>query len=281
MKVGLVLEGGAMRGLFTAGVLDTFLKQKIKVDGVIGVSAGAAFGVNYKSHQIGRTLRYNLRFAGDPNFASWKSLFKTGDLYNSRFDYHQIPEKLDPFDKDQFAKNPLPFYCVVSNLETGLAEYHELKTGGYADCEWIRASASIPVFSKPVHLRGNLYWDGGVCDPIPIKQFQQMGYEKNIVVLTQPADYQKSASKIQPVVNHLIRQYPKIVQVLKTRAQDYNAVLQYLASEQAAGRVLLIRPTAALNMKTIEKDQAKLQAAYEMGVEVASKQLNEIKAFIN
>lgn len=130
VKTGLVLEGGAMRGLFTAGVIDVLMENNIKFDGAVGVSAGAAFGVNYKSHQIGRVLRYNLKFAGDPRFASWKSWRKSGNLYGANFCYPLIPDKLDKFDKETFAKDPMEFWCVATNAETGKAVYHKLTMQG-------------------------------------------------------------------------------------------------------------------------------------------------------
>ena len=167
VKTGLVLEGGAMRGLYTAGILDVLMEEKIQVDGVIGVSAGAVFGCNYKSGQIGRTLRYNMKFCGDKRYGTLHSLLKTGDIYDVDLCYHQIPEILDPFDNEAFAKNPAEFFVVCTDVETGKAVYHKCTDCGRDDLKWMQASASMPLVSKVVEIDGYKLLDGGVADSIP------------------------------------------------------------------------------------------------------------------
>ena len=191
MKKGLVLEGGAMRGLFTAGVLDVMLEHNIEFDGAVGVSAGACFGCNYKSKQIGRTLRYNKRFAKDKRYCSLYSLLTTGDLYGADFCYHEIPEKLDVFDEETYENNPMEFYVVCTDAETGEPVYHRIDTGNEENLEWIRASASMPVVSRAVEIGGKKLLDGGISDSIPLDWFTSIGYDRNVVVLTRPADYVK------------------------------------------------------------------------------------------
>ncbi len=200
MKKGLVMEGGAMRCMFTAGVIDTLMKEKIKFDGAIGGSAGAAFGCNYKSRQIGRVLRYNMKYARDPRLSSWQSWLKTGDLYGADFCYRELPVKLDIFDTSAFQKNPMDFWCVATDINNGEAIYHKLILGKEADLQWIRASSSIPVFARPVEIGSRKYWDGGISDSIPIKFFEKIGYQKNVVILTQPLSYRKEASKLYPAL---------------------------------------------------------------------------------
>lgn len=242
MKAGLVLEGGAMRGLFTAGVIDVLMENNIKFDGAVGVSAGAAFGVNYKSHQIGRVLRYNLKFAGNPRFASWKSWRKSGNLYGANFCYHIIPDKLDKFDKETFQKDPMEFWCVATNAETGKPVYHKLTNAGYLDLEWIRASASIPFFAHPVAIRGNYYFDGGVSDSIPLTFFSKLNYDKKVIITTQPQNYRKKHDKVWPIEKAVLRKYPAVLEKIKTRSQDYNQVMDQMEQEEKLENVSLFGP---------------------------------------
>ena len=184
MKKGLVLEGGAMRGLFSAGVLDVLMERGIAFDGIIGVSAGAAFGCNYKSGQIGRVLRYNTRFCGDKRYSGRGSLLKTGNLFNTEFCYNQVPLELDPFDFEAFRSNPAEFYVVCTDVNTGEPVYHAYT--GFEDhgFEWIRASASLPLIAQIVEIDGQKLLDGGIADSIPFGYFESIGYDRNVVVLT-------------------------------------------------------------------------------------------------
>ena len=197
-KTGLVLEGGAMRGMFTAGVLDVMMENEIKLDGAMGVSAGAVFGCNYKSGQIGRSLRYNMRFCDDPRYCSVESLIRTGDLYGVQFCYDEIPNKLDPFDVKAFKENPMPFYAVCTNVETGKAIHKRLDNGDEKDMEYFRASASMPLVSRIVEVDGYKLLDGGITDSIPLAAMERRGYERNVVVLTQPLGFVKEKSSTLP-----------------------------------------------------------------------------------
>ena len=190
MKIGLVLEGGAMRGMYTAGVRDVFLDKNIQVDCIIGVSAGAFFGVNYKSRQMGRTLRYNIKYAKDSRYMGFKSLVRTGNIINKEFCFDEIPNKLDIFDYDTFNKTKEKFYAVVTNVDTGSPEYIEIKDL-HESMEYLRASGSIPFVSKMVEIDGKKYLDGGISDSIPVEKMMDMGYDKIIVVLTRPKTYTK------------------------------------------------------------------------------------------
>lgn len=279
MKTGLVLEGGAMRCLFTAGVLDVLMENKINFNGAVGVSAGSAFGVNYKSKQPGRVLRYNLRYAGNPRYASWKSWRRSGNLYGAHFCYHLLPEKLDLFDKQTFAKNPMEFWSVATDAETGLANYHLLRDCNYADLEWVRASASIPFFAHPVAIQGHFYFDGGVSDSIPFK-FAQKRYEKNVVVTTQPQAYRKGKDHLWPIEKVVLRKYPAVLRKIKTRAQDYNQCLDDLKEQERLGKVFVIRPPYSLKIGTIESDQNELQRVYQIGRKEAINSLPYLLAFL-
>lgn len=279
MTKGLVLEGGAMRGLFTAGVIDVLLENNIRFDGGVGVSAGVAFGVNYKSHQAGRVLRYNLRFAGNPRYASWKSWRQSGNLYAANFCYHLLPEKLDKFDKETFAKDPMEFWSVSTDAATGEANYHLLTDCDYVDLEWVRASASIPFFAHPVAIGGRFYFDGGVSDSIPIK-FAQQHYTKNVLVTTQPKAYRKGKDKLWPIEKIVLRKYPAVLKKIKTRSQDYNSCLNYIENQEEAGNIFVIRPPYSLDIGTMESDKNELRRVYNIGREEMEKQLPSLKRFL-
>lgn len=169
MKKGLVLEGGAMRGLFTAGVLDVLMEHDIWPDGVIGVSAGAAFGCNMKSKQLGRALRYNKNLVNDWRYSSLRSLLTTGDYFGGDYAYHYVPRHIDYFDVDTFSKNPMEFWVVCTNVDTGKAEYKRLTEVDYDSLEYIRASASMPIAARIVTVDGKKMLDGGIADSIPLR----------------------------------------------------------------------------------------------------------------
>ncbi|MBQ9337208.1 MAG: patatin family protein [Lentisphaeria bacterium] len=279
-KTGLVLEGGAMRGLFTVGILDVMMENSLRADGLVGVSAGAAFGCNFKSHQPGRALRYNKRFCRDPRYCSWRSLFRTGDLFGAEFCYHELPERLDPFDCRTFEQDPMEFYLVCTDVRTGEAVYH-LCTKADAECfEWMRASGSMPLVSRIVPVGGGEYLDGAIADSIPLRFFESKGYDRNVVILTQPAGYVKKRSALWPLVRFVLRKYPELVHVLERRHEVYNETVRYVEARAAEGKVLLLRPEGPLPMKRICHDPGRLQRTYDLGRELARKRLAEIRAFL-
>ena len=280
LKTGIVLEGGAMRGMFTAGVLDVFLENNINVDGVIGVSAGTTFGCNFKSKQAGRTIRYNMRFAGDKRYCSLHSLITTGDLYNADFCYNQIPNVLDIYDLETYRKNPVKFYVVASDCETGLPVYKELETCDENDLKWMRGSASMPLASRIVDVDGYKLLDGGMTDSIPIKKFEEMGYNRNIVILTQPRDYVKKPASLLGLMKIFLRKYPKLVEAMKNRHIVYNNETEYVFGKADRGELLAICPKAPLAISRTEKNPDELKRVYEEGRIVALERLAEVKEFL-
>lgn len=280
MKTGLVLEGGAMRGMFTAGVLDIFMENGIDFPGVIGVSAGAVFGCNLKSRQPGRTIRYNAKYCRDPRYVSLRSLITTGDLYGEKFCYHELPNKLDPFDYDTFARSPMEFYVVATDVTTGKPVYHKCGTDGYKELQWLRASASMPLASRVVEVDGCSLLDGGISDSIPLRYFESLGYEKNVVVLTQPKGFVKKKNGLVPLMKLALRRYPHIAEVMARRHKEYNEATAYIARQEEAGNALVIRPEAPLDVSRTERDPEKLWAAYRLGREAAEKRLEEIRDFL-
>ena len=280
MKKGLILEGGAMRGMFTAGVIDVMMEHDIVFDGAIGVSAGAVFGCNYKSHQIGRTLRYNTKFCQDPRYASFRSLLTTGDLYGADFCYNEIPNKLDPFDLETYRNSPMEFYVVCTDVETGKPVYQKCMTGDAHDILWMRASASMPLVSRIVEVDGYKLLDGGISDSIPIRQFQKLGYDRNIIVLTQPLDYVKPKNQMVPLLRVMMRKYPNLVRTMRFRHDIYNATTAYIRKLEQKGRVLVIRPEAPLGIARVEHDPKELTRVYQLGRDVAEKRLEEMQTFL-
>ena len=278
MKKGLVLEGGAMRGLFTAGVIDVMLENGIEYDGGIGVSAGAAFGCNYKSKQIGRPLRYNTTYAKDPRYCSFRSLLFTGDLYGAKFCYDTLPKKLDVMDEETYRANPMKFYIVATDVETGEAVYKELEDLSDEDMAYMRASASMPVVSRPVKIGGHEYLDGGISDSIPLKKFEEMGYEKNVVVLTRPAGYRKTP---QPkIMGTLLKKYPGVKNALQKRHEVYNETLDYIEERRKQGAAYVIAPPQALKIGRIEHDPEVMRNVYYLGRREGLRHLAAVKEFL-
>lgn len=280
MKKGLVMEGGAMRGLFTAGVTDVMMENGIEFDGAIGVSAGAAFGCNFKSGQIGRVLRYNVNYCRDKRYCSLRSLIKTGNLYGAEFCYHELPDKLDIFDVDAFNNSKMEFYAVCTDVETGGAVYKKCEKADYDCLEWIRASASMPLVSKIVEIDGYKLLDGGFADSVPLKYFEGIGYDKNVVILTQPKDYIKKKNSLMPIMKIAFGKYPEFIKTIETRHIMYNETLEYIAEKEKNGEILAIRPKTALGVGKTEKNPEKLKATYELGREEAARRLEDIKNFL-
>lgn len=280
MKTGLILEGGAMRGLFSAGVIDVFLENDINFSAMVGVSAGAAFGCNYISRQQGRALRYNVDYCRNWKYCSFRSLLFTGNMFGADFCYHELPDKLDIFDIETFKNNETDFYVVATDVETGKAVYHKCTDGGYADLEWIRASASMPLVSQIVKADSFKLLDGGIADSIPLKFFKELGYEKNVVVLTQPRDYIKGKNKLIGLSKILLRKYPHLLDTMERRHEIYNEQREYLFGEEKKGNVLIICPKEKLPVGRIEHDAEKLKAAYEVGKKEALENLEKIREFI-
>lgn len=278
-KRGLVLEGGAMRGLWTAGVIDVMMEHDIWPDGLIGVSAGAAFGCNYKSRQVGRAIRYNTKYARDSRYSGVKSWLTSGNYYNAEFGYHTMPKELDVFDDDAFNKNPMAFYVVCTDVLTGSPVYQLLSEATEETYDWIRASASMPLASKVVELQGRKLLDGGVADSIPLEYFESIGYRRNVVILTQPAGYQKEHNKLMALMRLSLRHYPKMIEAMDKRHLMYNRQLQYVAQAEQEGRCLVIRPEGKIPIGHISHDASQMRLVYEQGRRVGEKYLDRIKAF--
>lgn len=280
MKTGLVLEGGALRGLFTAGVLDVMMEHDLTVDAVVGVSAGAVFGCNFKSRQIGRTIRYNKKYCRNWRYGSFRSLLLTGDYYGADFCYRRIPEELDVFDVKSYQQTDMIFDVVCTDVDSGEAVYHRCETCMGEDLEWMRASASMPLVSKPVEINGRRYLDGGVADSIPLHYMEELGYPHSIVILTQTRGFVKAPNKLLPVMRLALKKYPALLRALELRHEGYNAMTKEIEEKEARGEILVIRPEEALNIGAASRDPEDMERVYQLGRAMGEKRRSEIRNFL-
>ncbi len=280
MKKGLILEGGAMRGLFTAGIIDVMMEHDVWPDGLVGVSAGAAFGCNYKSRQPGRAIRYNKRFARDSRYSGLRSLLTTGDYFNAAFGYHVIPRQYDVFDNAAFSQNPMEFVAVCTDVETGQPIYKRLTEATDTTYDYIRASASMPLCSKVVCLEGHKLLDGGVSDSIPLEWAEHNGYERNVVILTQPLGYRKTHTRLMPLMRIGLRRYPRMIEAMDSRYLMYNRQLDYVGQAEREGRCLVIRPDAKLPIGHVCHNPEQMEHVYQIGREIGERKMNEIKRYL-
>ena len=269
-----------MRGMFSCGVTDVFLENGVEFDGAAGISAGAAFGCNFKSRQAGRAIRYNKRYGRDPRYCSVRSLVKTGDLYGADFCYRQIPDVLDPFDRDAFRENPMAFYVGATDVMTGEAVYHRLDDGGSDDIRWMRASASMPLVSRPVRIGDRWLLDGGIVDAVPFAYMEGLGYNRNVAVLTQPKGYRKSPVKGMALFRLGLRKYPAVAEAMAHRHERYNAQMEQIDAREAAGIMLVIRPESSLGISRTESNPDELERVYRLGRAQGEKRLAEVREYL-
>ncbi len=279
MKVGLVLEGGAMRGMYTAGILDVFLQEKIPFDGIVGVSAGALFGVNYLSEQAGRAIRYNKRFNRDRHYMGLLPLLKEGNIVSTEYAYHKVPHELDVFDDARFRASDIPFYAVVTAMESGQSEYIRIQSV-FDQMDTLRASGSMPYVSRPVFLDGKPYLDGAIADSIPFVWMAEQGYDKLVVILTRDASYRKKPMS-RRMAKLCYRKYPAFAEAMANRHTVYNGSLETLLQWEAQGKAFVLRPSAPIEIGRIEKDPDKLQAVYDLGATDAQARLDELKSYLS
>ena len=278
MKIGLVLEGGAMRGLFTAGVLDIFLDNNVEVTDVVGVSAGTLFGVNYVSKQRGRALRYNLKYINDKRYMNVKSWVRTGNLINKDFTYYKLPFQLDVFDNKTFKESPINFFATVTNIETGEAEFVKIKDA-YKQMETLRATSALPFISEIIEVGDKKYLDGGISNSIPVDFFEKQDFDKVIVILTRPITYRKEKTTgIQYKLFY--KKYPKLVEKLENRYKEYNDTVDKIVELEKEGKLFVIRPSEDITIKRLEKDVEKLQKVYDLGLKDGNNIIEELKRYL-
>lgn len=278
-KIGLILEGGGMRGIYTAGVLDFFIEKNIEVDITIGVSAGSCHASSYLSKQYKRAYNATVDYINDKRYLSFSNLIKTGSIFGMDFMFNKIPNELNIYDYDTFAKSKSKFVVVATNCETGSPEYFELKDLK-KEIIYMQASCSIPMFANIVEIDGFKLVDGGVSDSIPIEYALNQGYKKNIVVLTRDITYTKNKQKFLPIVNKKYKKYPNLIKAIENRHLNYNKSLNLLNQLEKDGDVLVIRPKKPVNVSQIEKNTKKLTSLYEEGYDDAKELYDKILDFI-
>ena len=277
-KTGLVLEGGGMRGIYTAGVLDVFLEKGIAFDGVIGVSAGVVHGCSYLSGQKGRSIRYYKRYCRDWRFMSFLNFLLTGNMVGEKFCYHDLPDRLEPYDYEAFKRSKTAFYATCSNVETGRPEYLQM-TDMKAHVDIMRASASLPCISRIVRIHGMKLLDGACTDSVPVRAFRRMGYEKNVVVLTRQEGYVKKPEK-NPMVRMRYFRYARFVKAVEQRHLNYNKTVRYIHRLEKAGEVFVLRPSRELTIGRMEHDPKKLQWTYDLGRQDALDRLFQLENWL-
>lgn len=278
-KTALVLEGGAMRGMYTAAVLDVLMDEGIKVDAIYATSAGVLFGVNYISGQRGRAIRYNKRFSRDKRYMGIYSLVTSGNIINKDFAFYEVPFELDLFDQEAYSRSNTKMIATVTNVHTGGVEYVEVKNV-FEQMEVLRAASAMPFVSQMVELDGQFYLDGGLSDSIPLKKCQADGYERIIVVETRPAGYRKAKSSSLPA-KLFYSKYPNLVETINNRYVAYNDILQEIDDLDAKGDIVLVRPSKELHLGRIESNPDRLQEMYDLGVGDAKALLHRIKEFLS
>ena len=280
MKVGLVLEGGGMRALFTAGVLDALLDIKeLDIDGIVGVSAGALFGVNYVSGQKERAIRYNKKYARDKRYMGFYSWITTGNAVNEEFAFYEIPFKLDVFDQEKFKQSKIDFYVVMTNVESGKPEYVLIKDV-FKQMEYLRATSALPFASKIIEINGKKYLDGGISDSIPIDYCEGLGYDKIILVLTRPKNTHKE-DKLNFLYKLVYRKYPNLVERLINMGKDYEVVLKKIEDLENKNKIFVIRPPKVLKIGRLEKNEDKIQNVYDIGLNTGIKEKENLLKYLN
>ena len=279
IEAGLVVEGGGMRGVYTAGVLDYFMEKNLYFDDCYGVSAGACHISSYVSKQIGRSMKVTLDYINDKRYCSINSLIKTGDMFGVEMLYDLIPNKLELYDYDTFNKFKGNFYSVVTNCKTGKAEYIKIKDMK-KDIIAVRASSSLPLLSRIVEINGKEYLDGGITDSIPIKKSIKDGHKKNVVILTRDKTYRKSKPKFLSFFKLKYKKYPNLVKAIENRYKMYNETLDFLEEEKAKNEVFIIQPKLPVKISRIEKDKDKLKALYDQGYEDAKELYEDLMKFL-
>lgn len=268
-----------MRGMYTVGALDVMMEEGIGYDMVVGVSAGALFGVNFLSGQKGRALRYNQRFAGNKEYMGLYPLLKEGNLVGTELAYHKVPEEYDPFDNEAFMASGIPFYAVVTDVETGEPVYKRL-TDVFAQMDTLRASGSMPFVSRPVEIDGNYYLDGGISDSIPYAFAASKGAGKLVVILTRDLSYRKKPMN-RLALQFYKKKFPMIAARLRNRHDEYNKAVAQLAAWEKEGKAFVLRPSQPIEIGKMEKDPVKLQMVYDLGRKDMKEKLEALKEYLN
>ncbi|MEG2348201.1 MAG: patatin family protein [Clostridia bacterium] len=278
-KVGLILEGGGMRGLYTSGVLDFFIENNIEFEEVVGVSAGSANGASYISKQNRRNYDINLTYANDKNYLSFRNFIKTGSVFNMDMLFNKIPEKLFPYDYNAFNNSNTNFVVVATNCDTGKPEYIKIKDMK-KDVLYLQASCSMPLVSKIVEVDGLKLLDGGISDSIPVEYLLSKGFDKCVVIKTRDRNYIKGTNKTMRIVRRKYKKYPNLINTIENRYKVYNETCKKIYELEKIGKVFVIEPKSTIKVSQIEKDKVKLHDLYTQGYNNAKECFNDLLQFI-
>lgn len=278
-KMGLVLEGGGMRGVYTAGVLDFFLDHDLEFSSCYGVSAGSVNACSYLSKQRGRAFSVDVDYLEDKRYASFNNLLKTGNFFGTEMCYETIPNKLNPFDYDTFKEYKGDFYAVITDCECGHPEYIKI-TDLAKQIDYIRASCSLPLMAEIVEINGKKYLDGGITDSIPIRKSVKDGNMKNVVILTRDVSYRKAPTELLSVIRVKYKKYPNMIKAIENRYKMYNMTLDYIKNQEEKGNVFVIRPSKPVTIGRLEKNKKKLTSLYKAGYRDAKAKYEDLKNFL-
>ncbi|UCZ55217.1 patatin family protein [Bacillus shivajii] len=273
---GLVLEGGGMKGLYTAGVLEYFLEKNIFFNYVIGVSAGACMGASYLSRQKGRNKKVNVELVNDPRYLSWRNLLFKREIFGMDFLFDEVPKHIVPFDFERLRKTEERFLIGTMDCHTGEAIYYNKDEHSTDILKIIRASSSLPFIARPVEYNGRVLLDGGLVDPIPIRKAKEDGNQKNIVIMTKATNQRLNKSNISSLLKRLYKKYPVVAESFENRLDIYNDTLSFIESEQEKEHVFLIQPSIDLPVSSFERSQKRLLQLYELGYHDAKTQLDSL-----
>lgn len=279
MKLGITMEGGASRTVFSCGVTDAFLEEDIMPDYFVGVSAGIAYGISYLSKQKGRNLTIIQKYMNDKRYMGVRHLLKNRNFYNIPFVFEEIPNKLEAFDYEAFQAFPGKVEACVTHLHSGKAEYLEVPRQD-EKFQVLVASCALPILFQPVKVGRRYYLDGGIADSVPYKHAMEEGCDKNIVILTRERSYVKKAERGGELSMKLYKKYPNIVEDLRTRAQRYNECMRELAEREEAGEVFVIAPETTYGISRTESNPDKLTKLYEEGYQQAKRQMADLKRYL-
>lgn len=280
--IGVVCEGGGLRGMYTAGVLDYFLDAGLEFPYLVGVSAGAIYPASYISRQRGRSLEIQRRFIRDPRYMSFRNLIRTGNLFDPDFAYFRVTKEFVPFDYDTFKESSMRYKIGTFNCLTGDTDFHSKEDFSHVDeaVTALLASGSLPFLSKEVTIKDTPYLDGGIASPIPIERSIADGNRKHLVILTQQEGYQKKPLKYKKFTRLYYRRYPEVAKALLERHHIYNSSLKKMEEMEAAGEVFILRPTSTLEVDRLERDIQKIEALYDLGYRDAKNKHLEITSWL-
>ena len=279
-KIGLVVEGGGMRGIYGCGVLDAFLENSISFPYGIGVSAGSANLASFIAEQEGRNYRFYTNYAFDERYMGFKNFVDTGSFFGMDFIYTELNEEIDPINYEKLLNNDMEYYVVAVDAVTGLPVYFTKEDIAKFRGDVFKASSAVPAMCKPIEIDGKLYFDGGISDAIPVKRAFADGCDKIVAILTRPNGYIKKPEAGKAIYSEMLKEYPAIVKAMNVRHFIYNTTLKYILKLEEEGKALVFRPDNPDGVNIITRNKEQLVTLYNEGKLDAEARLDELKAFM-